>query len=82
MQEVEPELTLMDEIGSQIKEFQYPNPMDIRNLIDYPTKQEVGYISTEEDIIGDLLKTSDDNPALKDTSEEVDVSIEKPMIKR
>lgn len=79
--EMEPESTLINEIGFHIMEFRYPSSMYNRNFIDYPAKQEVGYISMEEYIIEDLVWTNDDNFALEYTPEEADDSIEKPMIK-
>lgn len=51
--------------------------MDIRNLIDYPAEQEVGFIPMDENIIEDLLRTN----ALEYPPEEADDNIEKPMIK-
>lgn len=42
-------------LEEQVQELWYMNPMDIRNLIDYPTEREVAYVPTQEEIVPDLF---------------------------
>ena len=41
----------------QIGCFSYPNPKDIRNLLDYPAERITSYIPDVEDIFEDQLST-------------------------
>jgi hypothetical protein len=49
---IDPEV--IKDLEEQVQELQYWNPMDIRNLIDYPAEREVAYVSTQEEIVQDL----------------------------
>jgi len=54
-----PEEPLIDpkvikDLEEQVQELRYRNPMDIRNLIDYPVEREVAYVSNQEEIVQDL----------------------------
>jgi hypothetical protein len=41
---IDPEV--IKDLEEQVQEFRYRNPMDIRNLIDYPAEREVAYVLT------------------------------------
>ncbi len=41
---IDPEV--IKDLEEQVQELWYQNPMDIRNLIDYPTEHEVAYVLT------------------------------------
>jgi hypothetical protein len=49
---IDPEV--IKDLEEQVQELRYRNPMDIRNLIDYPAEREVAYVPTEEEIVQDL----------------------------
>ncbi len=49
---IDPEV--IKDLEEQVQELRYRNPMDIRNLIDYPAEREVAYVSTQEEIVQDL----------------------------
>jgi hypothetical protein len=49
---IDPEV--IKDLEEQVQELWYWNPMDIRNLIDYPTEREVAYVPTQEEIVQDL----------------------------
>ena len=42
---------VIKEFDSQICQFRYANPMDIRNLLDYPIEQEVAFVPNVEDVV-------------------------------
>jgi hypothetical protein len=46
---IDPEV--IKDIKEQVQELQYWNPMDIRNLIDYPAERKVAYVLTQEEIV-------------------------------
>jgi len=48
------DLELIKDLEEQVQELRYRNPMDIRNLIDYPVKHEVVYVLTQEEIVQEL----------------------------
>jgi hypothetical protein len=48
------DLEVIKDLEEQVQELRYRNPMDIRNLIDYPAEREVVYVSTQEEIVQDL----------------------------
>jgi hypothetical protein len=65
-----PEELLVDpkvikDLEEHVQELRYRNPMDIRNLIDYPVEREVVYVPTQEEIVQDLST----NPVPKDEVE-------------
>jgi hypothetical protein len=45
---------VIKDLEEQVQELRYRNPMDIRNLIDYPAEREVTYVPTQEEIVQDL----------------------------
>jgi hypothetical protein len=49
---IDPEV--IKDLEEQVQELRYRNPMDIRNLIDYPAERKVAYVSTLEEIVQDL----------------------------
>jgi hypothetical protein len=49
---IDPEM--IKDLEEQVQELRYQNPMDIRNLIDYPAEREVTYVPTQEEIVQDL----------------------------
>ncbi len=49
---IDPEV--IKDLEEQVQELWYRNPMDIRNLIDYPIEREVAYVPTQEEIVQDL----------------------------
>jgi hypothetical protein len=49
---IDPEV--IKDLEEQVQELRYRNPMDIHNLIDYPTEREVAYVLTQEEIMQDL----------------------------
>ncbi|KAH8943660.1 hypothetical protein BDL97_13G064700 [Sphagnum fallax] len=49
---IDPEV--IKDLKEQVQELRYRNPMDIRNLIDYPAEHEVTYVPTQEEIVQDL----------------------------
>jgi hypothetical protein len=71
---IDPEV--IKDLEEQVQELWYQNPMDIRNLIDYPTEREVTYVPTQEEIVQDLST----NPVLKDEVE-TDDSQESILVK-
>jgi hypothetical protein len=46
---IDPEV--IKDLEGQVQELRYQNPMDIRNLIDYPAEREVAYVPTQEEIV-------------------------------
>jgi len=46
---IDPEV--IKDLEGQVQELRYQNPMDIRNLIDYPAEREVTYVPTQEEIV-------------------------------
>jgi hypothetical protein len=42
---------VIKDLEEQVQELRYQNPMDIRNLIDYPAEREVAYVPTQEEIV-------------------------------
>jgi hypothetical protein len=59
------DLEVIKDLEEQVQELRYRNPMDIRNLIDYPAEREVAYVPTQEEIVQDLST----NPVLEDEVE-------------
>jgi hypothetical protein len=56
---------VIKDLEEQVQELPYRNPMDIRNLIDYPAERKVVYVLTQEEIVQDLST----NPVLEDEVE-------------
>jgi hypothetical protein len=42
---------VIEELELQICQFRYSNPMDIRNLLDYPDEQEVAFVPDIDDVV-------------------------------
>ncbi len=49
---IDPEV--IKDLEEQVQKLRYRNPMDIRNLIDYPAERKVAYVPTQEEIVQDL----------------------------
>jgi hypothetical protein len=60
-----------EELDQQIRRFRYPNPMDIRNLLDYPAERIAAYIPEVDDIIEDHLQNQPEDIAEQDDSQEL-----------
>jgi len=45
---------VIKDLKEQVQELWYRNPMDIRNLINYPAEREVVYVPTQEEIVQDF----------------------------
>ncbi len=45
---------VIKDLEEQVQELRYWNPMDIRNLIDYPAERKVAYVPIQEEIVQDL----------------------------
>ncbi len=62
---------VIKDLEEQVQELRYRNPMDIRNLIDYPGEHEVIYVLTQEEIVQDLSTNPvPDNEVEADDSQE------------
>jgi len=48
------DLEVIKDLEEQVQELRYWNPMDIRNLINYPVEREVAYVPTQKEIVQDL----------------------------
>ncbi len=47
---------VIEDLKSQIWQFHYHNPMDIRNLLNYPEEQVTAYTPNVDDVIEDQLQ--------------------------
>ncbi len=47
---------VIEDLESQIRQFHYHNPMDIRNLLNYPKEQVTTYTPDVDDVIEDQLQ--------------------------
>ena len=57
---------------SQIRQFGYRNPMDIRNLLNYPDEEVDSYLPDLDDVIREHLPMETDNATVdEDDSEEL-----------
>ncbi len=52
--QLDPEV--IEDLKSQIRQFHYHNPMDIRNLLNYPEEQVTAYTPNVDDVIKDQLQ--------------------------
>ncbi len=70
---IDPEV--IKDLEEQVQEFRYQNPMDIRNLIDYPAEREVAYVLTQEEIVQDLSTNlvSEDEVEVDNTQKSIPV---------
>jgi hypothetical protein len=50
------DLKVIEDFESQIQQFHYHNPMDIRNLLNYPKEQVIAYTPDVDDVIEDQLQ--------------------------
>jgi hypothetical protein len=50
------DLEVIEDFKSQIRQFHYHNPMDIRNLLNYPEEQVTAYTPDVDDVIKDQLQ--------------------------
>lgn len=63
---------VIKDLESQIRQFRYRNPMDIRNLLNYPDEEVVSYLPDLDDIIREHLPVETDNATVdEDDSEEL-----------
>jgi len=46
----------IEDLESQIRQFHYHNPMDIKNLLNYPKEQVTAYTPDVDDVIEDQLQ--------------------------
>ncbi len=49
---IDPEV--IKDFEEHVQELRYWNPMDIRNLIDYPAERKIAYVPIQEEIVQDL----------------------------
>jgi hypothetical protein len=70
---IDPEV--IKDLEEQVQELRYQNPMDIRNLIDYPAELEVAYVPTQEEIVQDLSTNPvpEDEVEVDDSQESIPV---------
>ncbi len=70
---IDPEV--IKDLEEQVQELRYRNPMDIRNLIDYPADHEIAYVPTQEEIVQDLSTNSmpEDEVEADDSQESIPV---------
>jgi hypothetical protein len=47
---------VIEDLKSQIRQFHYHNPMDIRNLLNYPEEQVTAYTPDVDDVIEDQFQ--------------------------
>ncbi len=47
------DIEVIEDLESQIRQFHYHNPMDIRNLLNYPKEQVTAYTLDVDDVIED-----------------------------
>ncbi len=47
---------VIKDLESQIRQFHYHNPMDIRNMLNYPEEQVTAYTPNVDDVIEDQLQ--------------------------
>jgi len=47
---------VIEDLESQIRQFHYHNPMDIKNLLNYPKEQVTAYTPDVDDVIKDQLQ--------------------------
>jgi hypothetical protein len=47
---------VIEDLESQIRQFHYHNPMDIRNMLNYPKEQVTAYTPDVDDVIEDQLQ--------------------------
>jgi hypothetical protein len=70
---IDPEV--IKDLEEQVQKLRYQDPMDIRNLIDYPAKREVAYVPTQEEIVQDLSTNPvpEDEVEVNDNQESIPV---------
>jgi len=52
--QLDPEV--IEDLKSQIRQFHYHNPMDIKNLLNYPEEQVTAYTPNVDDVVKDQLQ--------------------------
>jgi hypothetical protein len=60
---------VVEEVVSQIRQFRYPNPMNIRTLLDNPAEQEVAFVPDIDDVLENQLTTGETDDADDDSQE-------------
>ncbi len=73
LSEVEPDPEIMEELQIQIQQLAYANPMDIRNLLNYPEEQIITWMPSEEEIVEQISRDEreESNADEEDDSEEI-----------
>ncbi|KAI1001688.1 hypothetical protein K3495_g6511 [Podosphaera aphanis] len=73
LSEVEPDPEIMEELRIQIQQLAYANPMDIRNLLNYPEEQIITWMPSEEEIVEQISRDEreESNADEEDDSEEI-----------
>jgi hypothetical protein len=70
---------IIEDLESQIWQFHYHNPMDIRNLLNYPEEQVAVYTPDVDDVIEDQLQEQSDLQ-VEVNDDEADDSQELPVV--
>jgi hypothetical protein len=78
-QEIEPPAELVAELEEQIRQFHYHNPMEIRNLLNYPDKETVASVPTDDDITEAIIEQFQPSPLPADNDNDNDNS-ELPVV--
>jgi hypothetical protein len=78
-QEIEPPAELVAELEEQICQFHYRNPMEIRNLLNYPNEETVANVPTDNDITKAIIEQFQPSPLPADNDDDDD-SQELPVV--
>ena len=54
---------VVEEVGSQIRQFRCPNPMHIHTLLDHPAEQEAAFVPDIDDVLENQLATREPDDA-------------------
>jgi hypothetical protein len=71
-QEIEPPAELVVELEEQIRQFHYRNPMEIRNLLNYPNEETVDSVPTDDDITEAIIEQFQPSPLPTDNDNDDD----------
>jgi hypothetical protein len=78
-QEIKPPAELVVELEEQIHQFHYRNPMEIRNLLNYPDEETIANVRTDDDITKAIIKQFQPSLLLVDNDDDND-SQELPVV--